>query len=149
VVQGQGYTISVPKGWVDATATAKQNNQAADIAIAEETSPGSFRTNFNVVNPTPISASVTKAQVLAEAARELKGVTHANVATFAGPVFDGTRSSGQTSDTTTSGLHFTLIQYIVIRQGTVYGTTLTFESKRAKDAKSNLAKIVRSWTWTN
>lgn len=149
VLQGQGYTISLPKGWVDATATAKQNNQAADIAIAEQTSPGTFRTNFNVVNPTPISANVTKTQVLAEAGRELKGVTHAKVTTFAGPAFDGTSSNGQSSDTTRSGLHFTLIQYIVIRQGKVYGTTLTFESKRAKDARKNLAEIVSSWAWTN
>src|SRR6476659_10473851 len=78
-LSGTGFSIAIPDGWEDVTDIAKQNNQAADVAVAEVAKNGEFRTNFNTVTPNPIDASVTDAQLAAQAAKELKGVTHAPV----------------------------------------------------------------------
>ncbi len=148
-VSGTGYSIAIPDGWEDVLAAAQRTNSAADVAVAEPQQPGEFRTNFNTVTPNPIDDSVTDQQLAAQAARELKSVTHTAVTPVDAPDFDGTPALGQTSETAASGFTVTLIQYIVRHQGQVYATTMTFDSTKADDAKAALDDIVASWTWDN
>jgi len=147
-LSGTGFSIAVPDGWEDVTDIAKQNNQAADVAVAEVAKNGEFRTNFNTVTPNPIDASVTDAQLAAQAAKELKGVTHAPVTPIDAPDVDGSPALGQTSEVQTSGFKLTLVQYIVRHDDKVYALTTTFETKNADEAKQKLDEILASWKWS-
>jgi hypothetical protein len=146
-IGGIGYTVTLPTGWEDVTDAMKQANARADIGLAEPASTG-FRTNFNVVQPSPVPANVTEQQLAAEAAKELKSVTHQTVTTVEGPDFDGSNSIGQTSGATASGVDVTLIQYIFVHDHKVYATTMTFDASRTDEAQATLDDLVGSWTWT-
>ena len=141
-VSGTGYSVAIPDGWEDVTDLAKQTNQAADVALAEPVKAGEFRTNFNTVTPNPIDASVTDAQLSAQAAKELKSVTQAAVTPLEAPDFDGSPALGQTSEAQAKGFKVTLVQYIVRHEDKVYAITMTFESKNAEAAQAKLDEIV-------
>lgn len=146
-LSGDGYDVTPPTDWQDVTEVAKQSNPQADVAMAEPQEAADFRTNFNVVAPSPVSADVTEQELAGQAAKELKSVTGTAVTPVDGPDFDGTTALGQTSETSASGFDVTLIQYLVIHDGKVYATTMTFESKRSDEAQNDLDDIVSSWTW--
>ncbi len=146
-LSGQGYSVVIPADWEDITTQAKQQNSQADVAMAEPQQDQVFRTNFNVVVPNEIDAGVSQAELAKEAARELKSVTKSAVTPISAPDFDGSPALGQTSTTLASGVHVSLIQYFVVKDGLVYATTMTFDKGHAAEAKATLGTIIDSWTW--
>ena len=147
-VTGSGYSIAVPSGWEDVTELAKQSNSQADIAVAEPQTQGEFRTNFNVVTPTPLPDGVGDDELADQAAKELESVTNSEVTpldvTFD---FDGANALGQTSKTTAQGFTITITQYLLVHEDQIFATTLTYDEKRADEAMDTLAEIADSWTW--
>ena len=147
-VTGSGYSIAVPSGWEDVTELAKQNNSQADIAVAEPQTEAEFRTNFNVVTPTPLPDGVGDDELADQAAKELESVTKAEVTPLDVTVdFDGAKALGQTSKTTTQGFTITITQYLLVHEDQIFATTLTYDEKRADEAMDTLTEIADSWTW--
>jgi hypothetical protein len=147
-VTGSGYSIAVPSGWEDVTELAKQNNSQADIAVAEPQTEGEFRTNFNVVTPTPLPDGVDDDELADQAATELESVTKSEVTPLDVTVdFDGAKALGQTSKTTTQGYTITITQYLLVHEDQIFATTLTYDEKRADEAMDTLTEIADSWTW--
>ncbi len=146
---GQGFSVDIPAGWENITTEAKQQNDLADIALAEPSQGQAFRTNFNVVEPNQIDSGVSSDELAKQAARELKNVTKSAVTPVSAPDFDGDPALGQASSTTASGVDVSLIQYFVIKNGLVYAATMTFDSRQADEAKATLDEIIGSWSWTS
>ena len=147
-VTGSGYSIAVPSGWEDVTELAKQSNSQADIAVAEPQTQGEFRTNFNVVTPTPLPDGVGDDELADQAAKELESVTNSEVTPLDVTVdFDGANALGQTSKTTTQGFTITITQYLLVHEDQIFATTLTYDEKRADEAMDSLTEIADSWTW--
>ena len=147
-VAGTGYTIAVPQDWEDVIEEARATNRRADIAVAEPEQATTFRMNFNVVQPSRLSPGVTDAALARQAANELRNVTHAKVIRLNGPDFDGSPSIGQGSRATgPGGVRVTLVQYLVRHGGSLYPTTLTFETSREAEAQNIMKGIVDSWGW--
>lgn len=147
---GQGYSLTIPDGWEDITASLKAKNPSLDEAIGESQS-GSFRTNFNVVQPTPTTATVQHdaVELHKEAASELKSVTSSTVSSLPNTSIDGEPAIGQTSKFTTGATPITFIQYIAIHDGLAYPITMTSATENLADAKAKVASILGSWHWTS
>jgi hypothetical protein len=147
-VTGSGYSIAVPTGWEDVTELAKQSSSQADIAVAEPQTEGEFRTNFNVVSPSPLPDGVSDDELAEQAATELESVTKSEVTPLDATVdFDGAKALGQTSKTTTQGYNIAITLYVLVHEDQIFATTLTYDEKRADEAMDTLAEIADSWTW--
>jgi hypothetical protein len=147
-VTGTGYSITVPDGWEDVTALAKQSNAQADIAVAEPQESGKFRMNFNVVTPSPLPAGVSDSDLANQAAQELQSVTKAKVKPIEVDYdFDGAKALGQTSTTTAQGFTVTITQFVLVHDDQIFATTMTYEDSREDEAMDKASDIADSWTW--
>ena len=147
---GQGYRTSIPSGWEDVTARAKQSQPAVDVAVAAPAS-GDFRTNINVVKPNPAPAGLSDQELAKRAAAELKSVTHTKVKPLPGVEFSGEPSIGQTSIASVPGVEkkVALVQYLVVHDDKIYAVTLSFEASKSSEAKQAMTEFVGNWAWTS
>ncbi len=147
-VVGEGYTFALPAGWIDVTQQTKASNPQVDVAVAEPQTPGAFRLNFNTVTPSPIP-DLTREQLVEQAETELAGVTNSKVESLPDKTFDGDTAIGQESTTDVSGYDIGIVQYLVVRDGNIYATTITYDVDRAEEADQILDGIIGSWAWTD
>lgn len=142
-VGGSGFTVGLPEGWEDVSEEAAANQSLVDIAIAAPS--GTFRTNFNVVQPQPFSG--TTEELVKQSASELRSVTKTKVTAVAATDFDGVSAPGQTSSLDTEAGDVTLIQYMVVRGGQVHPVTMTFLTEQTSESTAEMDEIIASWQW--
>ncbi|MBA3309174.1 MAG: DcrB-related protein, partial [Nocardioidaceae bacterium] len=147
-ISGQGYVFALPGGWTDVTQQAQASNPQADVAVAEPATPGEFRMNFNTVSPTPIPG-LSREQLVQQAETELRSVTNRKVEPLPDETFDGDSAIGQRSTTDASGFEIAIVQYLVVRDGTLYVTTMTYDVDQESEASAILDGIIESWTWSD
>lgn len=148
-LEGTGYSVVIPSGWMDITRSLAGSNPDLDIAMGES-DPSGFRTNFNVVNSTTIAGTIEDdgAAIRRQAASELKSLTHALVRPLPDRVIDGEAAIGQTSSFVSSGTAVTFLQYFVIHDGQAYPITMTSATENTSSAAALLDTILNTWTWT-
>ncbi len=97
-LEGNSYSVVIPPGWSDITATVKAAQPSVDVAKGEG-HPTGFRTNFNVVNSAsdPGTIEANGPAIRQEAATELKSITKSRVTPLPDRQIDGEEAIGQTS----------------------------------------------------
>ncbi len=149
-LDGTGFTVQIPPGWKDTTASGKAKNAGLDVAMAES-NPSGFATNFNVVKASQTSNTLEKDgdALRKEAASELKSFTHQPVTPLSDRTIDGSAALGQTSTFASGGTAVTFFQYLTIHNGRAYPITMTFATANKTSAAATLGAILDSWQWSS
>jgi hypothetical protein len=147
-IEGSAYSVVIPDGWTDITASVKAAQPSVDIAIGAPLSTG-FRTNFNVVNSNtdPGTIEDNGSAIRHEAAAELRSITKKPVHSLPDRRIDGEVAIGQTSTFVNAGTSVTFIQYFVVHHADAYPVTMTFATENAAAAKDLLGQILSTWRW--
>ncbi|MDP9319194.1 MAG: hypothetical protein M3O94_09035 [Actinomycetota bacterium] len=148
-LEGDGYSVAIPSGWVDVTAALKEH-PTLDIAMGES-NPSGFRTNFNVVHGTsdPGTIESNGTAIRREAESELRSITHSAVQSLPDRTIDGEAAIGQTSTFLSSGSSVTFFQYVTIHNSKAYPVTMTFATENAGSARVLLQQILSTWQWAS
>jgi len=149
-LDGDGYSVAIPTGWVDITAALKDKNPTLDIAMGES-NPSGFRTNFNVVHGPSNQGTIESngTAIRREAASELRSITHSAVQSLPDRTIDGEAAIGQTSTFLSSGKAVTFVQYLTIHNSKAYPVTMTFATENAGSAIVLLQQILSTWQWAS
>lgn len=147
-LQGDGYSVTVPGGWEDITASLKATNPQLDVAMGQKGATG-FRTNFNVVHSSshPGTIADNGAAIRQEAAAELKSITKKPVLRLPDRSVDGETAIGQTSTFTSSGTSVTFVQYFAVHDTRAFPITMTFATANKTAAVGTLDRILSTWQW--
>ncbi|MEJ7629361.1 MAG: hypothetical protein WKF54_07190 [Nocardioidaceae bacterium] len=149
LLEGTGFSVEIPVGWMDITASLAGTNPRLDVAMGEA-NPSGFRTNFNVVNRTSTVGTIESdgAALRRQAASELRSLTHTSVEPLSDRVVDGEDAIGQTSTFVSSGTRVTFLQYFTIHDGRVYPVTMTSATENRESASTQLDEILDTWVWS-
>lgn len=154
--EGKGYAFTAPKGWKDATASARQANKSIALAAAaQKPDAGGFATNVNViVNPSGLdgdpgegqleqfSTTIADSPALRRLVPKLK-------------VNDPTEVAGQPAlnhegAASRSGVRYYMDQYIAFKDGNAYTITFSFGRRTRPAERDRIAgSVLASWTWAD
>ncbi len=147
VVQGDGYSLTVPAGWEDLSDRADEVPQLAlaDLAYGD-TGEAPFASNLNTIVAPARGETVDDPAVRDELAAQVQDAVGVTPRPLDDVEIDGEQAIGQTATFPDSGA--TLVQYLTVHDSKTYTLTVTLSQDRAADSESLVGGIVDSWTWT-
>lgn len=146
LVQGDGYSLAVPKGWTDLSGQAEKVPQLAlaDLAYGD-TKEAEFASNFNTIVTPANGETLDDEGVRERLAAQVEGAIGVRPEQIDDVELDGERAIGQTATVKKAGA--TLVQYVTVRDDQAYTLTVTLSDDRAADADAIVGDIVDSWQW--
>ena len=144
MIDGEGYTYSIPEGWEDVgdEAAAAQ----ADSAVRLSDPGADFAANVNVI-VTP-SAGVTDIEALRDQfQQQIEGMVDSKVEAIEDTTIAGEPAIGQTASREQSGETLVFTQYFVAHEGSIFAITLTTPEDDAAYSEAALDSILSSWAW--
>lgn len=146
-LSGEGYTIAMPDGWRDITASYEDSAFKIDNALkAPGDSPAGAGTNINVIREAP--EGLPDLQTLEpQLAQQLRSVAKVEPQALEPTEIDGEPTIGQTATGTSAQGKLTFVQLFTIHDGALYSITLTSAPKSADAARNALDGVLASWSW--
>jgi hypothetical protein len=140
LVDGGGFTLKMPPGWADETASAQSEHP--NVLVEIRTS-GAFLTVYDgsLLAPRyPAGTPTARAQL----AKDMRAITHSKPHPAADLMLDGETTMGASA----SEGPLTFIEYVPIRDGIAYVIFIGYPDQYSAGAKAAIAQVAKSWDWT-
>jgi hypothetical protein len=144
VVTSDGYSYSVPEGWVKQDAAIAPG---ADTVALDESSTGTFANNVNVVlSP---SGSFTPDDVEAAAGDELEAGGATNVEVLDRLTVAGGETAHISAEMVSGDVTYKVHQYYLTEDDQTYVVTFSYgDDVSDEEAVDTAESILASWTWS-
>jgi hypothetical protein len=142
-LSGDGYTLTLPRGWVDATAAFKEIQTAVDTGGKDSTDKSAFADNVNVV--VQDSAEYPLEQLKQQLTQQMQSAGSTNIEFKQNVQLDGTTAL-QVWSVTKVAKNAHTIQFLAFARQKIYVLTVSTDLSRLK-ADDLAQSVVSGWAW--